>query len=123
MLVKQLEARVRPQPGAAIIDLYGDIDTFAEAALNDAFAEASQGHPSAIVLNFRDVEYINSTGIALIVGLLARARQSGRRMVVFGLNDHYAEIFRITRLAEFMSVFPDEASALADVVSSAPQQM
>jgi hypothetical protein len=35
--------------------------------------------------------------------------------MVCGLSEHYMEIFRITRLAEFMSVFPDEASALAGV--------
>jgi len=35
------------------------------------------------------------------------------------LSEHYMEIFRITRLAEFMSVFPDEASALASVAAPA----
>ena len=53
------------------------------------------------------------TGIALIVGLLAKARAAHRRMVVYGLSDHYVEIFQITRLSDFMSVFADEASALA----------
>jgi len=67
------------------------------------------------VLNFNRVDYINSTGIALIVGLLAKARQSRRRLSVYGLSEHYVEIFHITRLADFMSLFPDEASALADV--------
>ena len=35
------------------------------------------------------------------------------RLLASGLSEHYVEIFRITRLADFMSVFPDEASALA----------
>ena len=59
--------------------------------------------------------YINSTGIALIVGLLARARKSNRRLVVIGLSDHYVEIFHITRLVDFMSIYPDETSVLAQV--------
>jgi anti-anti-sigma factor len=61
------------------------------------------------------VDYINSTGIALIVGLLARARKSHRRLLACGLSEHYIEIFQITRLADFMTVFPDEKSAV-DVV-------
>jgi hypothetical protein len=35
-------------------------------------------------------------------------------MVVFGLSDHYIEIFEITRLADFMTIYPDEASVLSD---------
>jgi anti-anti-sigma factor len=96
------------------MDLHGEINAFAEDPLNAAYAEAESSNPRAILLNFGDVEYINSTGIALIVGLLSRARESGRRLLACGLSDHYAEIFSITRLADFMDVFPDEASALSD---------
>lgn len=66
-----------------------------------------------ILLNFSDVDYINSTGIALIVSLLTRARKAHHRLLACGLSDHYAEIFQITRLADFIGIFPDEASALA----------
>jgi anti-anti-sigma factor len=66
-----------------------------------------------ILLNFSDVDYINSTGIALIVNLLTRARKAHHRLLACGLSDHYAEIFQITRLADFIGIFPDEASALA----------
>jgi anti-anti-sigma regulatory factor len=65
-------------------------------------------------LNFGGVDYINSTGIALIVTLLARARAARRRMLACGLSDHYVEIFNITRLADFMTVFPDESTALSE---------
>jgi anti-sigma B factor antagonist len=54
-----------------------------------------------------------STGIALIVGLLARARISKRRLVAYGLSDHYVEVFNITRLSDLMSVFPDEERAIS----------
>jgi anti-anti-sigma regulatory factor len=64
------------------------------------------------------VDYINSTGIALIVGLLARARASRRRLLAYGLSDHYVEIFNITRLSDFVSVLPDEKSALAEATAS-----
>lgn len=105
-------AQVKSQPGVAILDMAGDINAFAEEALNHAFQEAEQAEPDTIILNFAYVGYINSTGIALIVGLLARARKTHRNLVVCGLSDHYREIFHITRLADFMSIYPDETSAL-----------
>jgi anti-anti-sigma factor len=114
---KQLEARVRHQHGTAVIDLNGEINAFGSEALNAAYAEAERDNPALVLLNFSEVDYINSTGIALIVGLLAKARASRRRLVVCGLSEHYVEIFQITRLSDFMTMFPNEASALATATS------
>jgi anti-sigma B factor antagonist len=115
MPVKKLEAHIRDQPGVAIIDLHGEINAFGEEVLNAAYTEAeSHDESSIILLNFTGVDYINSTGIALIVSLLARARKTHRRLLACGLSEHYVEIFQITRLVDFMSVFPDESTALAD---------
>ena len=112
-MVKQFETQVRAQNGMAVVELHGEINSTAELALNAAYAEAEKISASGVVLNFQDVDYINSTGIALIVGLLAQARKSHRRLVVCGLSEHYQEIFRITRLSDFMQIFEDEPSALA----------
>lgn len=108
------DAAVRNEAELTIIDLSGEIDAFAEEALNGAYAEAEEQEPEIIMLNFGDVNYINSTGIALIVGLLAEARKSHIRLVTYGLSDHYVEIFNITRLSDFMTIFPDESSALSE---------
>lgn len=112
MPMKTLKASVRQQPGISVIDLRGEIDVNAEDILITAYTEAEQSRVDVILLNFRDVRYINSTGIALIVGLLARARKQGRRLLACGLSDHYVEIFQVTRLSDFLHIFPDEASAL-----------
>jgi len=118
MAVRHLEAEVRQERGRAILDLRGEINGFAQEALDAAYSEAESNDPETILLNFEEVDYINSTGIALIVGLLARARVSKRRLVAFGLSDHYVEIFEITRLSDFMSVFPDEESAMSETSAS-----
>jgi anti-sigma B factor antagonist len=115
MSIQPFQAQVRTQPGSATLDLTGEINAFAEAELNEAYTKAESSNPTKIILNFKDVRYINSTGIALIVALLARARKAHRQMVVFGLSDHYVEIFQITRLADFMTIYADEASALQDL--------
>ena len=114
MTAKLFEAKVRQEGEVAVIDLHGEINAFAEEALNTAYAEADSSSDGSILLNFGEVDYINSTGIALIVGLIAQARKSKRRLLTYGLSDHYVEIFRITRLADFIGIFPDEQSAMAD---------
>lgn len=118
MAARTLEAHVRYKPPVAIIDLRGEITPFAEDVLNAAYTEAEKADARVILLNFSNVDYINSTGIALIVSLLTRARKSDRHLFACGLSEHYVEIFHITRLVEFMNIFPDEMSALAHETSS-----
>ena len=103
---------VRRRDGVALIDLVGDVNRGAEEALEGAWAQAVAEQPDAVVLNFGGAGYINSTGIALIVGLLARARAAGIEVRAYGLTPHYREIFEITRLADFLAINPDEDSAV-----------
>jgi anti-sigma B factor antagonist len=109
-----LTASVRPAGKSAVIDLKGDINAAGDAALNAAYTQASATGAKTIVLNFSAVDYINSTGIALIVGLLVQARRNDQKLLTTGLSSHYLEIFRITRLSDFMTIHADEASALAE---------
>ncbi len=115
MSAQRFEATVRHQAGVAIIDLRGDVNAQAEEALHGAYADAERARPGAILLNFGDVDYINSTGLALIVGLLVQARKAQRRLFACGLNAHYVEIFQMMRLSEFMPVVAAEEQALAAV--------
>jgi anti-sigma B factor antagonist len=112
MPTKMLKASVRHQLSVSVVDLHGEINAFAEDVLNNAYNEAEKRGLDVILLNFSDVNYINSTGIALIVSLLARARKQHRRLLACGLSEHYVEIFQVTRLSDFLNIFPDEASAL-----------
>jgi anti-anti-sigma factor len=118
MTTREAEATVRRRDGVAVIDLVGDINSGAEQALEGAWQEATRERPEAVALNFAGASYINSTGIALIVGLLARARAEGIDMRAWGLTDHYREIFEITRLADFMQITADENSALSGAEGS-----
>lgn len=119
MPASPFEAVVRRRDGVAVLDLRGDIDAAAAAALDAAYTQAAAA-PGRVSLNFTGVGYINSTGIALIVGVLARARAERREVAAFGLDDHYREIFTITRLSDFMRLLPDEDAAVA--VSSARKE-
>ena len=115
MAARQLRVSVRHEAGVAILDLHGDIDGRAKDVLERTYTTAERQHPAAILLNASQVTYINSKGIALLVVLLRRATKSGRRLWICGLSEHYQEIFRITRLSDYIAVSPDETSALAEI--------
>ena len=109
MATTELKAHVRDEAGAAVIELHGDIDGRAESALDDAYGDVEG--TDAVLLDFSGVSYINSTGIALIVGLLARARKNGQALSARGLSQHYRQIFEITRLADFMTIVDDQGDS------------
>jgi anti-anti-sigma factor len=126
MPAKAFSASVRHVPtdptapranSVAIIDLRGEINSTAEVEMEKACERATDQNPIAVLLNFGGVDYIDSTGIALIARLLAQARTSGHRLLAYGLSAHYVEIFEITRLAEFIEVHSDEVSALTAAIA------
>ena len=104
MTTSELQATVRRQDSVPVIDLAGELDSSAEQALNRAYDEATRDGAGSVTLNFESTIYINSTGIALIVGLLAQARANHIEVKAIGLSDHYREIFEITRLVDFMTI-------------------
>ncbi len=106
MRATQFATEVRDEDGVAVLELSGDVSAAAEGSLQLAYGEVAA--EPVVVLDFTAVEYINSTGIALIVGLLAEARKSGQEVRARGLAEHYREIFRITRLSDFMTILDEE---------------
>ncbi len=96
-----------------VIEIRGDVTAASEDALMDAYGRAGDGGTRAVLLDFSQLEYMNSGGIGLLVTLLVRANRAKQRLLACGLNDHYRQIFELTRLDEAISIYVDEDAALA----------
>jgi anti-sigma B factor antagonist len=103
----------RVNSATSIIDIRGDVSAFAEDVLMSAYAEASSPTTRNIILNFSGLEYMNSSGIGLLVTLLIRIQRQKQRLLAYGLSDHYRHIFELTRLNEAIGIYDSEAAALA----------
>ena len=104
--VRELSSR------ASVIDIKGDITAQSEDVLMDAYNRASGDGVKNIVLNFTELEYMNSGGIGLLVTVLVRAQRRHEQMLAYGLSDHYRQIFELTRLDEAVGIHDSEAAAL-----------
>jgi anti-sigma B factor antagonist len=102
---------VRSQGPASIVDIKGDVTAGSEAVLMQAYESA--GDARAIVLNFSELDYMNSGGIGLLVTLLVRANRQSQQLMAFGLSDHYRQIFELTRLDEAVGIHDSEQAALS----------
>ncbi len=101
-----------PAPTTAMLNIEGELTAASENALMDAYTEGNQANVNTLILNFNDLEYMNSSGIGLLVTLLVRVNRNRQRLVAIGLNDHYQQIFEVTRLNEAIEIYATEAEAL-----------
>ena len=103
-------AEVTEVPDEVRVRLSGDLNARADETMAGAYAKVVDLGSRRVSLDFAHVGYINSTGIALVVRLLADARRDGRSVRAIGLSEHYREIFRITRLSDFMEIVEGDAA-------------
>jgi anti-sigma B factor antagonist len=96
----------------SVIDVKGELTAFAEGVLMQAYNQASDGRVRAIVLNFEGLEYMNSSGIGLLVTLLIRVNREKQRLLTYGLSEHYRNIFQITRLDDAITIYDSEEAAI-----------
>ncbi len=102
---------------ASIVDIHGEVTAAAENALMDAYTQASGNNARAIILNFSGLEYMNSSGIGLLVTLLIRINRQKQRLLTYGLSEHYRQIFELTRLNEAIGIYSSEGDALAAAIA------
>lgn len=113
MTEPKLTMAVRKAGGSAcVLDIHGEINSAAEPVLMDAYNQACAQGARSVLLNFAGLEYMNSSGIGLLVTLLIRVRRQNQRLAAFGLSDHYRQIFGLTRLDEAILLFESESEAV-----------
>jgi anti-anti-sigma factor len=112
---EEVKASVRRAGVLSIIQFNGDVTTFAEDVARDAYREATRDGGRNLALDFSTCEYINSAGIAVIIGLVTEARRQDRRVYAFGLSSHYQKIFRMVGLADYIDICVSEQEALQKV--------
>jgi anti-sigma B factor antagonist len=98
--------------GVSVVDIRGEFTALAEGVLMDAYDQASAGGVRAIILNFEGLEYMNSSGIGLLVTLLIRVNRERQKLLTYGLSEHYRNIFQITRLDDAIPTYDAEEDAV-----------
>ena len=95
-----------------VIHIRGDVTAASEQPLMAAYGQAGE-KTRVVVLDFSRLDYMNSGGIGLLVTLLVRANRQKQKLLACGLNDHYKQIFELTRLDEAIGIHDTEEAAIA----------
>jgi anti-sigma B factor antagonist len=106
-----MKTATREQTGTTIIDVTGDIDMGTSPGLRKTLLESLKKTPR-LVVNMREVRYVDSSGIASLVEVLKEARNKEKKLVLFGLNATVRHVLQLARLAKIFEIRETEEEAL-----------
>lgn len=119
-MANEVRATLRGEPQLIVIDLQGEVTTFADAAITGAYRSACEQGAKNILINFDGVDYINSAGVAIVIGVLTEARKSDQRLLITGLTAHYQKIFDMMGLSRYAPIFNSEDAARQSLAVDEP---
>ena len=97
----------------AVLRFEGDIAASSKDAVLAAYEELPKESAKLIVLDFSKVNYINSSGISLVVQLLMEANHSAREICAVGLSPHFVKVFTVAGITNYARLFDTEKDAIA----------
>ena len=97
----------------AVLRFEGDIASTSRDAVLGTYQSLPKNNTKLVLLDFTKVDYINSSGIALIIQLLIEAANAGQKVFAFGLSPHFTKVFTMVGITKYAGLFPSQAEALA----------
>jgi anti-sigma B factor antagonist len=97
----------------ACLRFVGDISSASKDAVVVTYQALDKATQKHILLDFIGVEYLNSSGIALVIQVLIEANKSGQTVAICGLTPHFTKVFTMVGITKYASLYSDEAAAIA----------
>jgi anti-anti-sigma factor len=111
---KEIAITLSKKGEVALIDIQGDVTAISGEAVEAAYHSVSDEGLRKILLCFNQEAYINSGGIAFLIGIAAESRKKAQTIRITGLSSHFQKIFNMVGLTKYAQIFPSEESALKD---------
>jgi anti-sigma B factor antagonist len=108
---RQMKSSTRTEKGTTIVDVEGQIDLGSSPALRKTLLESLKSTQS-VAINLSAVKYIDSSGIASLLEVFKEARNSDKRLVLFGLTGAVLQVLQLTRLTGVFEIHETEEQAL-----------
>jgi anti-anti-sigma factor len=96
-----------------VLRFEGDIASTSKDAVLGTYQKLPKESSKLILLDFTKVDYINSSGIALVIQLLIEAANSEQKISAFGLSPHFTKVFTMVGITKHAALFAGQSEALA----------
>jgi anti-anti-sigma factor len=114
------EIRVKRHGEVTVVDIRGDITSYSETPLRDAYRQDVARDTRNIIFAIEKDAYINSGGIALLIQLLYQTRENKQNVALVGVSRHYKKIFNMVGITKFAKIYDTFQCAL-ETLESKPE--
>lgn len=99
----------------AVVSVTGELDVATAPRLRQEAVRLVSGGQVDVILDLGGVDFLDSTGLGVIIGILKRVRSHGGELVVVGLAPRVRKVFEMTRVIEILPTFDTVEHAVAGV--------
>ncbi|ONI68874.1 anti-sigma B factor antagonist [Kribbella sp. ALI-6-A] len=107
-----LSLTTRPEGGRTVVEVGGEIDVYTAPKLRETIVSLVDAGHYDLVVDLERVEFLDSTGLGVLVGGLKRVRTHDGSLSLVCTQERLLKIFRITGLTKVFEIHPDVASAI-----------
>ena len=95
-----------------VLDLEGEVDVYTAPLLRQAIVDLVDGGAKHVLINLERVDYLDSTGLGILIGGVKRLKEQGGALRLVGPSARITRIFEITGLNKIFDVYATEQDAL-----------
>ncbi len=111
---KEIQVSISRKEDVSILQIKGDVTAITGESIEEAYQKVTTEGAKKILLYFDQDGYINSGGIAILIGIASESRKKGQTVRITGLSGHFQKIFNMVGLTKYTEIFPNEEAALKD---------
>lgn len=99
-----LDIDVTIKESKTIVNLSGEIDVYTAPKLKEALLPLTKQENHVIEVYLDDVNYLDSTGLGVFIGVLKSTKENNSRLKLVNLQDRVQRLFKITGLNEIIDI-------------------
>ena len=107
-----MEINSRKNETAIILDIYGDVDLYNAPDLVNMIHKLAEKEKCKIIINLKDVFYIDSSGIGAIISGLLHVEENSGELKIIHISAAVKKIFELTNLISFFDIYDSEEKAI-----------
>jgi anti-anti-sigma factor len=111
---KEIQVSISQKDDVSILNIQGDVTAISGETIEEAYQKVNTNGAKKILLYFDKDGYINSGGIAILIGIASESRKNEQKIRITGLSAHFQKIFNMVGLTKYTEIFPTEELALKD---------
>ncbi|MDD4013364.1 MAG: STAS domain-containing protein [Candidatus Omnitrophica bacterium] len=108
-----MQINLEEMGGISVFRVSGDIDINSSPDVKKSFDKAINAKKNKVVINLKDVGYVDSSGLATLVEIFKNLRSLGGKLKLTNLSGKVKGLFEITKLDKLFDILPEEKDAIA----------